>query len=116
MKSDPAEVLGDFLGSLGEDAIAWLRIEGENVADQGGSEADIAALSETAAIFLDGYFSRFDTVFPEPSLSCGTVISPADDQSAALFFVECGELSGVVSVRPDKVFDVATRWQKLISN
>ena len=112
---DPAELLGKYLTTITAEVNAWLRIEGEAVTDQGGDSDAVADLGEKAALFLDGYFSKFDTAFPEPSDSCGTVISPASDKAAALFFIEYGELSALISAKPDKVLALASRWQKLIA-
>ena len=113
--TDPNEILTGFLATLGDDTVAWLRIEGEAVTDQGGDADVLEKLGETAAVFLDGYFSKFDTAFPEASLSCGTVIAPGPGQSAALFFVEIGEYSAVIAAKPEKVFGLATRWQRMIT-
>lgn len=111
----PSEVLGAYLSSITNEANAWLRIEGEAVIDQGGAPEAVAELVEAAALFLDGYFSKFDTAFPEPSESCGTIISPGSNQSTALFFIEYGELSALIAAKPESVFALATRWQKLIA-
>lgn len=113
--ADPSEVLGDFLKKITGDAIAWLRIEGEAVTDQGGDANAAAKLGENAAVFLDGYFSKFENAFPEPAISCGTVISPGPDHSAALFFIEFAELSAVISATPDNVLAIASSWQKLVA-
>ena len=113
---DPSEILKGFLKGVGEDANAWLRIEGEAVAEQGGDDAQAAELAEKTAIFLDGYFSKFETVFPEPSLSCGTVISPGTDHERALFFIEIGDVSAVISAKPGRVLALASRWQKLVAD
>lgn len=111
----PQDVLRDFLQGIGEDAIAWLRIEGETVADQGGDASELAQLGEKAAIFLDGYFSKFDALFPEPSLSCGTVVSPGTNKDRALLFIEIGELSAFISAKPGGVLALAGRWQKMVA-
>lgn len=115
-EKDPSELLSGFLSGLGDDALAWLRIEGEAVTDQGGDEKALAALGESAAVFLDGYFSKFDEAFPEASLSCGTVIAPSADHPSALFFVEIGELSAIISANRGKIFNLASRWQGLVSD
>ena len=114
-EKDPAAILKGFLAEIGEDAHAWLRIEGEAVAEQGGDDGEAAILAEKTAVFLDGYFSKFDMAFPEPSLSCGTVISPGTNHERAMFFIEIGEVSAVISAKPDRVLGLASRWQKLVA-
>lgn len=113
--AEPAEILGDFLASLGDDAIAWLRIDGEAVSDQSGDTDAAEKLGATAAVFLDSYFSKFDTLYPTASMSCATVVMPPADQTAALLFIEFGDHSAVISAKPDKVLALATRWQGRIS-
>lgn len=109
------EVLGGFLDEIGDAALAWLRIEGEDVTGQGGAPAQVEALGELAAIFLDSYFARFETAYPEPADACGTLISPGTDARAALFFVEIGDVSAVILTTPEKGPGLATRWQKRVS-
>lgn len=113
---DPGEILGGFLASLGDEALAWLRIEGEAVTDQGGDTKAATELGETAAVFLDGYFQKFEEAFPEPSLACATLISPAKEGAAALFFVEIGELSAVIAAKTADAISLAARWQSLVAD
>mgnify|MGYP001813736801 CR=1 FL=1 len=93
----PGETLEQFLKGLDPKSVAWLRIEGEEVVSQDGSDEAVAALSEHAAVFLDGYFSKFDVAFREPAYSCGTLISPGNGADTALLFVEIESLSAIVS-------------------
>lgn len=108
-------VLTHFLDGLGEQGVAWLRIKGEEVTDQGGDEDRVAALGEQAAIFLDGYFAKFEEVFPPDAAACATLIAPAADKGDAMFFVEFGEesafLAGPVALMPA----VAGRWQAQVA-
>lgn len=113
--AEPAEILESFLSGLDDSSVAWLRIEGEEVVGQGGPEAAVGALGEQAAIFLDGYFSKFDIAFREPSLACGTLISPGEAGDSSLFFVEVGDLSAILTAPPDKMLGVATAWQRLVA-
>lgn len=111
----PDEVLTAFLDGLGADATAWLRIEGEEVTGQGGTPQAAAALSELAAVFLDGYFGKFDAAFPDPSPACATLVAPGAGGSGALLFVEIGEVSAVIHAAPDRVVGMASAWQRLVS-
>ena len=111
----PEEVLQTFLGGLDTKTAAWLRIEGEEVTSQGGPEAIVSALGEQAAMFLDGYFSKFEVAFLEPSYSCGTLISPGDKGDRALFFVEIENISAIVSAPPAKILGIAMAWQRLVA-
>lgn len=110
-----ADTLQSFLKELDTNMVAWLHIEGEEVAAQGGEEAAIASLSEHAALFLDGYFSKFETAFREPSYSCGTLISPGDGAERALFFVEIEDLSAILSAPSAEILQIAKSWQRLVA-
>ena len=109
----PEDVMSRFLDDLGDDAVAWLRIEGEDITDQGGEAADAEALGEHAAVFLDGYFSKFETLYPDIGGACGTLIGPVGDMGNAAFFAEIGELSAFVAARPDRALAVVGKWQRL---
>lgn len=113
--ASPDDTLKTFLSALDTGSVAWLRIEGEEVTDQGGAEDAVAALGEQAAVFLDGYFAKFDVGFREPSLSCGTLISPGDGAGPALFFVEIGNISAIVHAPAAHILGVATAWQRLVA-
>lgn len=111
----PAEVVSSFLSGFGDEAVAWLRIEGEEVADQGGDADRVASLSEQAAIFLDGYFSKFETLFRGDARACGTVVAPKIESGDAMMFVEIGEVSAFVVAAPDTISKIAMRWQSLVA-
>ena len=115
MAATPGDVLERFLGGLDTASAAWLRIEGEEVTGQGGAEDKVAALGESAAIFLDGYFSKFDTAFRTPAYACGTLISADQDAGNALFFVEIDSLSAFIVAPPEKILGIATAWQRLVA-
>ena len=110
---DPDAIVSRFISYLGEDAIAWLRIEGEDVTDQGGEAAMVETLGEHAAIFLDGYFGKFDALFPEEGGACATVIGPMSGTGAAALFVEIGEVSVFVAAKAERATDLARIWQRL---
>ena len=111
----PAEILSNFLTGLGDEAVAWLRIEGEEVSDQGGDADRVASLSEQAAIFLDGYFSKFDALFRADSRVCGTLVAPKSGEGDAMFFVEIGEVSAFIAAAPDLISNIAMRWQSMVA-
>ncbi len=111
----PDAVLSHFLDGLGDQGVAWLRIKGEEVTDQGGDEDRVAALGEQAAVFLDGYFAKFEEVFPADAAACGTLIAPASDKGEAMFFVEFGEESAFLAGPTAMMPAVAGRWQALVA-
>ena len=111
----PGDILERFLKALNPTSVAWLRIEGEEVVSQAGSDEAVTALSENAAVFLDGYFSKFEIAFREPSYSCGTLISPGDDAGPALLFVEIEALSAIVSAPASEILRIASAWQRLVA-
>lgn len=108
----PDEILTTFLDGIDTQKATWLRIEGEEVAGQGGADAAIDALGEQAALFLDGYFSKFDVAFSEPTDACGTFIASADPAANAVFFVEIGQLSAIISGPQTAVLQIAADWRK----
>ena len=108
----PSELMRKFLDDLGDDALAWLRIEGEEVADQRGDPERIASLGEQAAIFLDGYFSKFEALFPAEAKACGTLVSAGAGE--AMLFVEIGEISAFVVAEPSRIVSIAQGWQALV--
>ena len=109
-----SDVLTKFLSALGEDALAWLRIEGEDVTDQGGDPALAGALGEQAAVFLDGYFGKFDDLYPDESGPCATLIGPMSGAGATALFVEVGEVSAFIAAKTQTAPDIARNWQKMI--
>ncbi|MEM7752154.1 MAG: hypothetical protein AAF230_02005 [Pseudomonadota bacterium] len=111
----PDDILSQFLAGLDTGSTAWLRIEGEEVTAQGGPEAMLTALTENAAVFLDGYFSKFDVAFREPSYTCGTLVSPGVSGATAMFFVEIASLSAIVSAPSARILGIATTWQRLVA-
>lgn len=111
--ASPEEVLSEFLGGLGRDAAGWLRIEGENVTDQGGEPSVVEALGDHAAVFLDSYFGKFDILFPNEGGACGTLAGPVTGTGLAALFVEIGEVSAFIAAKADRAVHLATRWQAL---
>lgn len=110
---DPPKLLGNFLKKLGRNAIAWLRIEGEEVTDQSGDAARLEALSEQAAMFLDSYFRKFDDLYPGGVAGpfATVVISDAEKADEAILFVEIANLSAFIVVRQEAIVEVVTQWQ-----
>ncbi len=107
------DVMTSFQDGLGDDVIAWLRIEGEAVTNQGGDATALEALGEQAAMFLDGYFSKFDQLYPGASGPVATVIAPMGD-GPAVFFAEIEGLSIFASVKAGQAAALARRWQSLV--
>ena len=114
--SDPSAVLKRFLESIEKDeAEAWLRIEGEEVTDQSGEDARLATLGEQAAIFLDGYFGKFDQLFGTDASATATVVSPGEAAASAALFVEVGGVSAFVAAKSGRVAALAAKWQLLVA-
>lgn len=59
-RPDPEESLSAFLAEAGDSASAWLRIDGDTVAAQGGDPGRVSEASETFAEFLDTFLQRRD--------------------------------------------------------
>ena len=116
LPAEPGDILTKFLKENGKEAIAWLRIEGESVTEQGGAETRVAALGEQAAIFLDGYFAKFEELYNGDSKACVTVIAPGRGKGTAVFFVEFGEVSAFIAADPARVGNLARRWQALVAD
>lgn len=113
---DPSAVLGSFLDQIGDDdAEAWLRIEGEDVTDQSGNAERLAALGEQAAIFLDGYFGKFEMLFGDEANATATVVSPGEAAQSAALFVEIGGMSAFVAANSGRVAALAAKWQLLVA-
>ena len=110
---NPKELLEKYLLWLGDRAISWLRIEGEEVTDQAGPAERLEALGEQAALFLDSYFSKFDELYP------GDVVGPfvtalasgSADDGEGILFVEIAELSAFVVVKQSALAEAVAHWQ-----
>ncbi|MBT8426313.1 MAG: hypothetical protein KJO67_15165 [Silicimonas sp.] len=102
-----------FLEGLGNDAIAWLRIEGESVTDQGGDASAIEELGDHAAVFLDGYFGRFEMLHGDETGALATMIGPVGTSGASVIFVEAGEVTAFVSAHASHAPRLVADWQKL---
>ena len=109
----PEAVLARFLSEVKDDAIAWLRIEGEDVTDQGGDPAAVDALGEQAAMFLDGYFGKFEALYPAAGAASATFVGPVADTGPAALFVEIGELSAFVAAEAGRGPELIGKWQRL---
>lgn len=109
----PEATLSRFLSDIKDDAVAWLRIEGENVTGQGGEAAAVDALGEQAAMFLDGYFGKFEALYPAGGMASATFVGPMSDTGTAALFVEIGEISAFVAARASKGPELIRKWQRL---
>lgn len=103
-----ADALPDFLAALKETATAWLLVEGEDVADQSGSEADIARLGETAAYLLDAYLNGKDALFGTGEEHCSFAVASADQ---GVFFADTGARTLFALTAPGDLATVATAWR-----
>ncbi len=109
-QADPTRLLEDFMGSLGSNAKAWIRIEGEEVKDQSGPAEIVGSLGDKAAVFLDGYFSKKDLLFQGETGPSGLVFSAASD-GPAIFFVDCGTSMAFILSDGAHVATLASDWQ-----
>ena len=109
----PEDLLSRFLAGIGDDAIAWLRIQGEDVTDQGGDAAILEQLGDHAAVFLDGYFGKFEGLYTEESFALATLVAPVGPGGHGAFFVEIGELSAFIAINGERAAELATLWQKM---
>lgn len=107
------QVLTQYLAEVSGDVLGWLRIEGEDVTDQAGDAAVVEALGEQAAVFLDGYFGKFEALYPDPSDFCATGIGPVADTGAAALFVEIGAVSAFLAAKAERLPEALATWQKL---
>lgn len=110
---DPDDLMKDFLAGLGDDVVAWLRIQGEDITDQGGDAAALDALGEQAALFLDVYFGKFEVLFPNEAGACATLIGPMDEKGTAALFVEIGDVSAFIAAKANRAVALAAVWQRL---
>ena len=104
----PSETLPDFAAGLKSKAVAWLRVEGEDVADQSGSKADVARLGETAAYLLDAYLNGKDALFGAEEGPKAFAVSGPEE---GLFFADTGSQTIFVLTKPENLIDVAGAWR-----
>ena len=107
----PTVVLRGLLDSFGDRADGWLLIEGEEVAAQGGDESVVSALSESAAIFLDGYFGKKTELLDEGSGVFGLVFSAQD--GTTVLFVDAGDAMAFVRSEAVAAYGIAREWQQV---
>lgn len=109
----PEDILSRFLAGIGDDAVAWLRIQGEDVTDQGGDASVLEQLGDHAAVFLDGYFGKFEGLYTEESFGLATLVAPVGPGGHGVLFVEIGELSAFIAIKGDRAPELAALWQKV---
>lgn len=107
------EVMTDFLATLGEGGHVWLHIVGENVVKGSGSAEDKAALSDVAALFLDGYFAKFENIYPTESGAVFTAL--AANGGSAVLFAETEDQSVFAQVAFSALPELAATWSRLTS-
>lgn len=108
----PEEMVTAFLKGLDTAPITWLRIRGEEVTDQRGTAEEAEALGARAAVFLDGYFAKFEELFPPQARACGTLVGAA---GAAMLFVEVGEESAFLSGPEVALQGALAQWQSYVA-
>lgn len=109
-EATPEAALTKFIDSLGDRVQAWLRIDGEEVADQGGDAALLGTIGEHAAVFLDGYFAKRDQLYQGETGPAALVLN-ADGGVPSLVFLDCGSALAFLAVAADASADVARDWQ-----
>lgn len=103
-----SDALPSFLDGLGGLATAWLSVEGEDVAAQGGPEADVAQLGETAAYLLDAYLNRKEELFGSDEKAKCFAVSGAE---TGVFFGDTGAQT-VFALAPAKdVIGIVSLWR-----
>ena len=111
----PEEVMSAFLKGVDAPSVSWLRINGEEVTEQHGDEARAASLGEQAAIFLDGYFGKFEELFADTAVSCGTLVAPSVPGGEAMLFVEIAQESAFLAADTGELVEIARSWQALVA-
>ena len=107
---DSAKGLAGFVDGLGDRAEGWIRIEGEEVAAQGGTDEVVAVLGEGAAVFLDGYYAHKDE-FEAGKGPLGLVFSTKTGESVV--FIDAGEAMAFIRADAVAAYAVANDWQQL---
>ncbi|MBT8458046.1 MAG: hypothetical protein KJN60_00065 [Boseongicola sp.] len=113
-RANPEAALVDYLGSLGDEATAWLHIEGEEVKNQSGPEDLVAGLGNQAAVFLDGYFSKKDMLFQGEAGPSGLVFVGGAEANAVLF-LDCGGSMAFVLSSGSEIATLAQNWQARVA-
>ncbi len=106
----PEAMLAEFIESLGDRVHAWLRIDGEEVADRGGEPALLRAIGEQAAVFLDGYFAKRDQLYQGEAGPAALVLN-SDGKAPSLVFLDCGAALAFLAVSAEASAEVAGDWQ-----
>ncbi|WP_160765438.1 hypothetical protein [Kangsaoukella pontilimi] len=106
--ADPGEVITRFLGEIGNAASCWLKIEGEDIVEQSGGEADLAQLADTAAFFLDAYLNKRDSLVGHGR---GAKLVTLESESRALIFVDGEGHSAFVTAPAGGLARIVSLWQ-----
>ena len=114
VQANPGGTLGDYLATAGSRSVAWLLIEDEAVKGQFGPDAIIADLSDKAAIFLDGYFSRKDALFQGEAGPNGLVFAAMKD-GPAMVFLDCGASMAFLLASATEAATLARDWQARVA-
>ncbi|MEM9970416.1 MAG: hypothetical protein AAF762_04895 [Pseudomonadota bacterium] len=108
---DPAAGLAGFVEGLNGRVAGWLRIDGETVAAQGGAEDVVASLTDSAGVFLDGYYGRRDTLKGSSSGPLGMVFTASDGR--AVVFIDAGEAMVFARADAATAYGIARDWQQV---
>lgn len=110
--AEPGQSVASFLAGLDNDALGWIQIEGEEVTAESGEEDFIVELSEQAALFLDGYFSKQDSIFGEGAAAIA--LGPLGTDGTAVLFVDYDGVSAFIAMPANNLGQIATRWQSVV--
>ena len=105
----PGDRLAAFLKSIGGEAEAWLRIEGEDMVEQAGEGDALTRLEETAAQFLDAYLNRREALFGAADTPRCVAVGGA---GSGLFFADAEGHSAFVLTRPGGLSGAADAWRQ----
>lgn len=106
---DPVEGMTRFLAAAKEQAAAWLRIDGEDVSDQGGEPERLERMAGLAE-FLDTFLSRREAMLlPADAPSC-FAIGPMEGTDT-LLVADHGPTMAVLLVEAGTAEPVLDAWQ-----
>ena len=106
--ADPVAGLTALVEGLGTRADGWLRIQGEEVVAQDGSDDVITGLTENAGVFLDAYFGKKADF--ESGGAVGFVFSAPD--GASVVFLDVGEAMAFIRADAAAAYGIARDWQQ----
>lgn len=105
--------LKEFVEELGKKSSGWLRIEGEDVAAQGGDAEIVSELGNQAAIFLDGFLAQKEVVTQGEIGPSGCIM--LGKTSDALVFLDGGDSMAFLRAKPEIALEIANSWQSVFA-